>query len=104
VPSKHRYRWLLNKLRYQYLELEESDPDLIMEYSRATGAKVLHQLNDYPKCPQLTRDLNKLASFKLVQQKRSYLYDLNGFMVLPRSTNVYKLTPLSLGLNTWVDR
>ncbi len=102
--SKYRYRWLLNKLRYQSQDLEECNPDLIMEYAKATGAKILHQLNDYPKCPQLTRDLNKLASYKLVQCKRSFLYDLGGFMVVPRSTNIYTLTPLSASADTWVDR
>jgi hypothetical protein len=75
-----------------------------MEYSKATGAKVLHQLNDYPKCPQLARDLNKLVSYKLVRCKRSFLYDLSGFMVLPRSSSIYTLTSLSATENTWVDR
>ena len=102
--SKYRYRWLLNKLRYQYQDLEERNPELILEYSKATGAKVLHQLNDYPKCPQLVRDLNKLAFYKLLRCKRSFLYDLGGFMVMPRSTNIYQLTPLSATENTWVDR
>ncbi len=104
MVSKYRYRWLLNKLRYQFQELEECNPELIMEYSKATGAKILHQLNDYPKCPQLTRDLNKLTYHKLVRCNRSFLYDLDGFMVMPRLTNVYMLTPLSASANTWVDR
>jgi len=102
--SKYRYRWLLNKLRYQYQELEECNPDLIMEYSKATGAKVLHQLHHYPKCPQLARDLSKMAAYKLIRRRRSYVYDLNGFMVTPRATNVYKLAPMSESPNTWVDR
>ena len=104
MTSKPRYRWLLNRLRHQPSGLEECSPDLIVEYAKATGAKVLYRCNEYPRCPQLVRDFDKLVKHKLVVRKRSYLYDLNGFMVTPRSTYVYRLTPLSENTITWVDR
>lgn len=65
---------------------------------------MLYRLNDYPRCPQLIRDFNKLVKHSLVTRKRSYLYDLNGFMVAPRATNIYKLTPSAQNSITWVDR
>jgi hypothetical protein len=102
--SKYRYRWLLNRLRHQPLGLEECNPDLIVEYSKATGAKVIYRTNDYPKCPQLTRDFDKLVKHKLLVRKRSYLYDLNGLMVTPRATYIYKPTPLATNTITWVDK
>jgi len=102
--SKFRYRWLLNRLRHQSDGLEECSPDLVVEYSKATGAPILYRLNDYPRCPQLIRDFNKLFKHSLVTRKRSYLYDLNGFMVAPRATHVYKLAPSVQNSITWVDR
>ena len=102
--SKYRYRWLLNRLRHQPSGLEECNPDLIVEYSKATGAKVIYRTNDYPKCPQLTRDFDKLVKHKLLVRKRSYLYDLNGLMVAPRATYICKPTPLAANAITWVDK
>lgn len=102
--SKYRYQWLLNRLRHQPAGLEECSPDLVVQYAKATGAQVLYRLNDYPRCPQLIRDFNKLVKHKLMHRKRSYLYDLNGFMVAPRSTYIYRLTPMSEKAITWVDR
>ncbi|APB99113.1 hypothetical protein [Polynucleobacter asymbioticus] len=102
--SKYRYLWLLNRLRHQPSGLEECNPDLITEYSKATGAKVMYRLNNYPKCPQLNRDLGKLVQHKFLARKRSYLYDLNGFMVSPRATYVYRPTPVAANTITWVDR
>jgi hypothetical protein len=104
VLSKFRYRWLLNRLRHQPDGLEECSPDLTVEYSKATGAKVLYRLNEYPRCPQLIRDFDKLVKHKLATRRRSFLYDLNGFMVTPRATHVYRLTPLAANSLTWVDR
>jgi hypothetical protein len=104
MMSKSRYRWLLNRLRLQPGGLEECSPDLIVEYSRATGAKMIYRLNDYPRCPQLIRDFGKLVQHKLAVRKRSFLYDLNGSMVAPRSTYVYRLTPTAEKFTTWVDR
>jgi hypothetical protein len=104
VLSKFRYRWLLNRLRHQPDGLEECNPDLIVEYSKATGAKVYYLTNAYPRCPQLTRDFDKLVKHKFVVRKRSFLYDLNGFMVTPRATHVYRLTPVSANSLTWVDK
>ena len=102
--SKYRYRWLLNKLRQQSIDLEELNPDLIMEYAKATGAQVLYQTQGYPKCPQLSRDLSKLVQHKLIERKRSYLYDLNGLMVLPQSTYVYHISQEATDRTSWVDR
>ena len=102
--SKYRYQWLLNRLRHQPGGLEECNPDLVVQYAKATGAQVLYRLNDYPRCPQLIRDFNKLVKHNLMHRKRSFLYDLNGFMVRPRRTNVYQLTPISENTKTWVDR
>lgn len=102
--SKSRYRWLLNRLRHQPAGLEECSSDLIVEYAKATGAKVFYHTNDYPLCPQLSRDFSKLVKHKLASRKRSFLYDLNGFMVSPRATYVYHLTPVSANTLTWVDR
>lgn len=102
--SKYRYRWLVNRLRHQPSGLEECNPDLIVEYSKATGAKVIYRLNDYPKCPQLNRDLGKLVQHNLVTRKRSFLYDLNGFMMAPRATSIYRLSPLAKHIETWVER
>jgi hypothetical protein len=102
--SKYRYRWLLNRLRHQTSGLEECNPDLIVEYSKATGAKVIYKTHEYPKCPQLTRDFNKLVKHKLLARKRSFLYDLNGLMVAPRATYLYKPTPLATNTITWVDK
>ncbi|MBU3582286.1 hypothetical protein ICN19_09730 [Polynucleobacter sp. AP-Capit-er-40B-B4] len=102
--SKSRYQWLLNRLRQQPAGLEECNPDLVVEYSKATSAKVLYRLNDYPRCPQLVRDFDKLVKHGLMHRKRSYLYDLNGFMLAPRSTYVYRLTPVAKNTITWVDR
>lgn len=104
MTSKPRYRWLLNRLRHQLSGLEECSPDLVVEYSKATGAKVFYRLNEYPRCPQLSRDLNKLVKHKLVTRKRSFVYDLNGFMVTPRATHVYRLSPFAANSHTWVDR
>jgi hypothetical protein len=104
MMSKARYRWLLNRLRHQPTGLEESNPDLIVEYSKATGAKVFYRTNEYPRCPQLSRDFDKLVKYKLASRKRSFLYDLNGFMVTPRATYIYRLTPVSANSLTWVDR
>ncbi|QWE07966.1 hypothetical protein [Polynucleobacter ibericus] len=101
--SKSRYRWLLNRLRHQSDGLEECGPDLVVEYSKATGAPILYRLNDYPRCPQLIRDFNKLVKHGLVMRKRSYLYDLNGFMVMPRATHIYQLAPSVQNSITWVD-
>ena len=102
--SKYRYQWLLNRLRHQPAGLEECSSDLVVQYAKATGAQVLYRLNDYPRCPQLIRDFNKLVKHKLMYRKRSFIYDLNGFMVAPRRTNVYQLTPMSENKTTWVDR
>ena len=102
--SKLRYRWLLNRLRHQPDGLEECSPDLVVEYAKATGAKVFFRPNEYPRCPQLTRDFEKLVKHKLALRKRSFLYDLNGFMVTPRATHVYRLTPVAAKSLTWVDR
>lgn len=104
MTSKPRYRWILNRLRLQPNGLEECSPDLIVEYSKATGAKLFYRANEYPRCPQLTRDFEKLVKHKLINRKRSYLYDLNGFMVIPRATYIYRLTPISANMITWVDR
>ena len=102
--SKLRYRWLLNRLRHQLSGLEGCSPDLIVEYSKATGAKVIYRLNEYPRCPQLNRDFDKLVQHKLVIRKKSFLYDLNGFMTTPRSTWIYRLSPTASRALTWVDR
>ena len=59
MMSKSRYRWLLNRMRHQSTGLEERSPDLIVEYSKATGAKVYYRPNEYPRCPQLSRDFGK---------------------------------------------
>ena len=104
MMSKPRYRWLLNRLRHQPAGLEECSPDLIVEYSKATGAKVFYRINEYPRCPQLTRDFGKLVKYKLAVRKRSFLYDLNGFMVTPQATYIYRLTPVAANSLTWVDR
>jgi hypothetical protein len=104
VLSKFRYRWLLNRLRYQSDGLEACNPDLVVEYAKATGAPILYRQNDYPRCPQLIRDFDKLVKHKLASRKRSFLYDLNGFMVTPRPTHLYRLTPLAANSLTWVDR
>lgn len=102
--SKLRYRWLLNRLRHQPAGLEECSPDLVVEYAKATNAKVFYRPNEYPRCPQLTRDFEKLVKHNLAVRKRSFLYDLNGFMVTPRATHVYRLTPAAANSLTWVDR
>jgi len=104
MTSKPRYRWLLNRLRHQPAGLEECNPDLIVEYAKATGAKVFYRSNEYPRCPQLSRDLSKLVKHNLAARKRSFIYDLNGFMVSPRATCVYRLTPVAANSLTWVDR
>ncbi len=104
MTSKPRYRWLLNRLRHQPTGLEECSPDLIVEYAKATGAKVFYRSNEYPRCPQLSRDLSKLVKHNLAARRRSFLYDLNGFMVSPRATYVYRLTPVAAKSLTWVDR
>jgi len=104
MTSKPRYRWLLNRLRHQLTGLEECSPDLIVEYAKATGAKVFYRSNDYLRCPQLSRDFDKLVKHKLAIRKRSFLYDLNGFMTTPRPTYVYRLSPLAANSFTWVDR
>ena len=104
MMSKSRYRWLLNRMRHQSTGLEECSPDLIVEYSKATGAKVYYRPNEYPRCPQLSRDFGKLVKHKLVARKRSFLYDLNGFMVTPRPTYIYRLTPAAAHTLTWVDQ
>jgi hypothetical protein len=90
-------------LRHQPAGLEECSPDLIVEYAKATGAKVFYRTNEYPRCPQLSRDFDKLVKHKLAVRKRSFLYDLNGFMVAPRPTYVYRLTPFAANSPTWVD-
>jgi hypothetical protein len=102
--SKFRYRWLLNRLRHYPTGLEECNPDLITEYSKATSAKLIYRMNDYPRCPQLNRDFNKLVKHNLVKRKRSYLYDLGGFMSMPRGTSIYFLSPQAASRQTWVDR
>ncbi|MBU3617741.1 hypothetical protein [Polynucleobacter sp. JS-Fieb-80-E5] len=104
MTSKPRYRWLLNRLRHQPASLEECSPDLIVEYAKATGAKVFYRSNEYPRCPQLSRDFSKLVRLNLVARRRSFLYDLSGFMVSPKSTYVYRLTPVAANSLTWVDR
>jgi hypothetical protein len=102
--SKLRYRWLLNRLRHQSVALEECNPDLVAEYAKATGAKVIYRVNEQPHCPQLSRDFEKLVKHKLMKRRRSFLYDLSGFMVAPQSTYIYRVEPKVIQSTTWVDR